>query len=85
MNDIHNKDKQLSRQQSGSQSKSNNEMKGHYNRYTTVKSFDCTECGKKFATKFSLKHHINGKSTIMLSHMSVQSQNVSFEPHTNQI
>ena len=59
-NDVHNKEEEHSCQQSCSQSNSNDEMKGHYNRYTTVKSLDCAECGKKFATNHSLKQHMNG-------------------------
>ena len=44
-----------------SQSKTHNEMKGNYNRDSTLshlKSFDCPECGKKLKRKETLQNHI---------------------------
>ena len=56
MKDVHNQDKELSRQQSGSQLKTLVEVKSH----TTLKWFVCPECGRKSRQKYLLEEHMNG-------------------------
>ena len=43
----------------GSQLNTCDQTKSHYNRHTTVTSYECPECGKTYRQKSSLEGHIN--------------------------